>query len=96
MHQLDPTAMRMVAFSARDQHEGKRLVGYLLGGSFWGRGIASRALCLFLAPVARRPLRAFVARHSAGSIRVLEKCGVLLAGDGSHDVDDELMFTLPT
>jgi RimJ/RimL family protein N-acetyltransferase/tRNA A-37 threonylcarbamoyl transferase component Bud32 len=55
--------------------EGQTLVGYWIGKRFWGRGIASRAVELFAAEMTRRPLRAFVAVHNAGSIRVLEKCG---------------------
>jgi RimJ/RimL family protein N-acetyltransferase len=55
--------------------DGKREVGYWIGRPFWGRGIASSALALFLDVVAARPLYAYVAAHNAGSIRVLEKCG---------------------
>lgn len=55
--------------------EGRRLVGYWLGREYWGRGVATRALALFLAEVSARPLFAHVAAHNAGSIRVLRKCG---------------------
>ncbi len=54
---------------------GDTLVGYRLGKRFWGRGIATRALELLVAEITKRPLRAFVAVHNAGSIRVLEKAG---------------------
>jgi RimJ/RimL family protein N-acetyltransferase len=54
---------------------GKREVGYWIGRPYWGRGIASSALALFLDVVAVRPLYAYLAVHNAGSIRVLEKCG---------------------
>jgi len=53
----------------------RRAVGYWIGRSHWGRGIATRALGRFLELVDERPLWAFVAKHNAGSIRVLEKCG---------------------
>lgn len=55
--------------------DGRREVGYWLGRSHWGRGIASRALALFLEGLDERPLYAYVARGNSASIRVLEKCG---------------------
>lgn len=57
------------------EDEGHREIGYWLGRSFWGRGIASSALELFLREVTERPLLAWVASHNAASIRVLEKSG---------------------
>ena len=57
------------------EQSGDTLVGYWIGRDYWGRGVASRALALFLAEVDERPLHAYVAAHNAGSIRVLEKCG---------------------
>lgn len=61
---------------------GRRQVGYWIGTGYWGRGIASRALALFLEHVTQRPLHAFVAVHNASSVRVLEKCGFLRAEGG--------------
>jgi RimJ/RimL family protein N-acetyltransferase len=52
-----------------------RMVGYWIGRDYWGRGVASAALALFLEQVATRPLWAHVARHNVGSRRVLEKSG---------------------
>ncbi len=57
------------------EQDGRREVGYWLGREFWGRGIATRALALFLEQVRTRPLFAHVAVHNLGSICVLEKCG---------------------
>ena len=54
---------------------GDTLVGYWIGRAYWGKGVASRALALFLMEVDERPLHAHVATHNAGSRRVLEKCG---------------------
>ena len=51
------------------------LVGYWIGRAYWGQGVASRALALFVEEVDERPLHAYVAAHNAGSRRVLEKCG---------------------
>lgn len=53
----------------------KREVGYWLGRQFWGKGIASRALALFLEEETTRPIYAHVAKHNLASRRVLEKCG---------------------
>lgn len=55
--------------------EGRRMVGYWYGERFWGKGIASRALELFLAELAERPLYADTVVGNTGSRRVLEKCG---------------------
>jgi len=57
------------------EHSGEREIGYWLGREFWGKGIATRALALFLQQVTTRPLFAYVAKHNLASIRVLEKCG---------------------
>lgn len=66
--------------------DGRRLVGYWIGRDHWGRGIATRALGRFLELVEERPLWALVAKHNAGSIRVLEKCGFTIE---EERVDDE-------
>jgi RimJ/RimL family protein N-acetyltransferase len=57
------------------EHDGRRLVGYWIGSAYWGRGIATRALVLFLRQLTDRPLHAHVAVGNVGSIRVLEKAG---------------------
>lgn len=59
---------------------GEREVGYWLGKAFWGRGIATRALALFLDLIPTRPLYARAAKDNAASIRVLEKCGFTIYG----------------
>jgi RimJ/RimL family protein N-acetyltransferase len=66
----------VVAFERSGQPE----VGYWIGRSYWGRGIATAALRLFLAVLPARPLFARVAADNAGSIRVLEKCGFTVYG----------------
>jgi len=53
-------------------------VGYWIGKSFWGRGIASAALAEFLDQIKIRPLYAHVAKHNLASRRVLEKCGFVM------------------
>jgi RimJ/RimL family protein N-acetyltransferase len=63
---------------------GEREVGYWFGKEFWGRGIASESLRQFLGVVKSRPLSAHVAKHNAGSRRVLEKCGFKVAGEDRY------------
>ncbi len=60
--------------------DGLDSVGYWIARDYWGCGIATRALALFLQEVRKRPLHARVARHNAASIRVLERCGFVLTG----------------
>jgi len=66
--------------SSFEKH-GLHLIGYWLGREHWGKGIASRAIAQFLAIEVYRPLHAYVAKHNAGSIRVLEKCGFTVCGE---------------
>ena len=57
-------------------------VTYWIGRAHWGKGIATRALTLFLADVnATRPIYARVAKDNPGSRRVLEKCGFQVIGE---------------
>lgn len=73
--------------------DGQREVGYWIGRAHWGRGIASRALALFLAEgEVDRPLFAHVAAHNGGSIRVLEKCGFKASTEDCDD--DEVVMVL--
>jgi RimJ/RimL family protein N-acetyltransferase len=65
------------------ERSGDTLVGYWIGREHWGKGVASRALALFLTEVDERPLHAHVAAHNAGSIRVLEKCGFRVVGEAT-------------
>lgn len=63
------------------EQSGDTLVGYWIGREYWGKGVASRALALFLLEVDTRPLHAHVVSHNAGSIRVLEKCRFRVVGE---------------
>jgi RimJ/RimL family protein N-acetyltransferase len=62
----------------RFHRDGLQEIGYWIDRRHWGRGIASRALALFLKSEPIRPLYAIIAEHNAGSLRVLEKCGFTL------------------
>lgn len=57
------------------QAEERDNVGYWIARKHWGKGIASRALALFLEQEKRRPLHATTARSNATSQRILERCG---------------------
>lgn len=86
------TAGNMVCF----QMEGKPQVGYWLGRDYWGKGIATQALRVFLEIVRMRPLYAHVVEHNLGSIRVLEKCGFAQCGEaaGFTEADGKQMVEL--
>jgi RimJ/RimL family protein N-acetyltransferase len=76
---------------------GEPNIGYWLGKSHWGKGIASGAVAQFLTKIERRPVYAHVAKHNFASIRVLQKCGFQLAQehvcDGDHG--EEIIMELP-
>ncbi|MBN3929379.1 GNAT family N-acetyltransferase [Streptomyces verrucosisporus] len=55
--------------------EGRRFVGYWLGRRYWGRGVGTRALELFLEREKARPLYADPFAGNTGSVRLLEKYG---------------------
>ena len=57
------------------EQDGQHLLGYWIGGQYWGRGIATAALAQFVNELSIRPLYAHVVAHNVGSIRVLEKNG---------------------
>ncbi len=58
--------------------DGHDHVGYWIDRTFWGMGIASRALQLLLLKVAARPLLATVATTNVASLRVLQNCGFVV------------------
>jgi RimJ/RimL family protein N-acetyltransferase len=59
---------------------GEPAVSYWIGREYWGKGIATQALSLFLDLDRTRPLYARAAKDNAASIRVLEKCGFKIVG----------------
>jgi RimJ/RimL family protein N-acetyltransferase len=68
------------------EQSGEQEVGYWLGREYWGKGIATRALTLFLEDVTTRPLHAHVVKHNLASIRVLEKCGFTITSEEAEEV----------
>jgi RimJ/RimL family protein N-acetyltransferase len=69
---------------------GRREIGYWVDPELWGRGIASRAVTLFLVEVDERPLYAHVISDNLGSIRVLEKAGFRLVSR-TRSADDGMV-----
>lgn len=69
---------KIVGFVSCFPRAGRDHVGYWIDRAHWGRGIASRALNLFLGEVARRPLVATAATSNGASLRVLRKCGFVV------------------
>lgn len=59
---------------------GETNVSYWIGRAFWGKGIATKALSLFLEMATKRPLHGRVVFDNIGSQRVLEKCGFIKIG----------------
>jgi RimJ/RimL family protein N-acetyltransferase len=55
--------------------EGATEVTYWIDRTYWGQGIATRALGLLLEEISVRPIRARAASDNAGSLRVLQKAG---------------------
>jgi RimJ/RimL family protein N-acetyltransferase len=71
---------QIVGSISRFQADGHDCVGYWIARSHWHKGIASRALELFLQEEHRRPLRATAASSNIHSRRILEKCGFRFLG----------------
>jgi len=74
--------------------DGVRLVGYWIGKEYWGKSVATRALAEFVQLVTERPLYAHVVRHNVGSIRVLEKCGFIVAREEIVESDGKKLTEL--
>jgi RimJ/RimL family protein N-acetyltransferase len=73
-------------------------IGYWIGKEFWGKGIATQALNLFLQIVTERPLYAAAAADNLGSLRVLQNCGFVItgydkafAGARQQEIDEALL-----
>jgi len=71
--------------------DGKQFIGYWLAKAHWGRGIASAALPQFLELLPMRPLHAYVAKHNPASLRVLQKSGFTICGEGTFEFEGEQM-----
>ncbi|MBB4712891.1 GNAT family N-acetyltransferase [Streptomyces luteogriseus] len=72
----------------------RRFLGYWLGRPYWGRGIGSRALALFLEREQNRPLHADPAGDNTGSVRLLEKHGFQRTGTVRQGDNEHVMLVL--
>ena len=64
-----------------DEEIGEPEIGYWIGKPYWGRGIATKAVLLFLNYFKARPVYARVAKDNLASQRVLQKCGFTVCGE---------------
>ncbi|WP_033338198.1 GNAT family N-acetyltransferase [Catenuloplanes japonicus] len=71
---------RLVGSIAAFVLDGDTEVTYWIDRSFWGQGIASRALALLLDSVPVRPVLARAASDNAGSLAVLRRAGFTVIG----------------
>jgi len=67
---------------AKYMREGRPEVTYWIGKEYWGKGIATKALSLFLQGLKTRPIYAGAAKDNTASIKVLEKNGFRIVGLG--------------
>lgn len=71
---------QLVGYVAFFEMEGLASIAYWISRPFWGQGIATQALALFLQEARERPVYARVVEDNIASRRVLEKCGFHLRG----------------
>ncbi|TYB62718.1 GNAT family N-acetyltransferase [Nonomuraea sp. PA05] len=72
----------------------RRFIGYWFGRAFWGRGIGTRALGLFLGQERNRPLYADPFHGNLASVRLLEKHGFERSGTVTHGEDEHILLVL--
>lgn len=65
--------------------DGRRFLGYWLGRAYWGKGVGTRALALFLAEEPHRPLYADPFGDNTASVRLLERHGFRHTGPPAPD-----------
>ncbi|MDW4907644.1 GNAT family protein [Streptomyces sp. ADMS] len=85
----------VVAWWDRDPDLGdRRFIGYWLGRPYWGRGVGSVALGLFLLRETNRPLYADPFAENTASVRLLEKHGFRRTGTVRHGDNEHIMLAL--
>jgi RimJ/RimL family protein N-acetyltransferase len=72
----------------------RRFLGYWLGRPYWGRGIGTRALTLFLELEKTRPLYADPFHTNTASVRLLERHGFQRTGTLPHDDEGYVLLVL--
>lgn len=79
---------------------GETNVSYWIDRQYWGKGIATKALNLFLEKVNKRPLVGRTAFDNYGSQKVLENCGFTLSdkevdfANARNKKIEEFIFTI--
>ncbi|WP_433088722.1 GNAT family N-acetyltransferase [Dactylosporangium sp. CA-052675] len=71
----------------------RRFIGYWLGQRFWGRGIGTAALRLFLRRERIRPLFADTFAGNTASVKLLQRCGFRQVGT-EHEGDLEFVVLM--
>jgi RimJ/RimL family protein N-acetyltransferase len=74
--------------------DGRRFIGYWLGRPYWGQGIGTSALALFLREEKTRPLYADPFPENTASVRLLERHGFRRAGTVRHGEDVHTLLVL--
>ncbi|MFG2604392.1 GNAT family N-acetyltransferase [Streptomyces sp. NPDC048514] len=74
--------------------DGRRFLGYWLGRPYWGRGIGTAALALFLREEHARPLHADPFAGNTASVRLLERHGFRRAGTVRYGENEHLLLVL--
>ncbi|MFJ8076856.1 GNAT family N-acetyltransferase [Streptomyces sp. NPDC096176] len=74
--------------------EDRRFIGYWFGRQYWGRGIGTQALALFLEREKTRPLHADPFLGNTGSVRLLEKHGFRRTETVRHGENEHIMLVL--
>ncbi|MDF3141137.1 MULTISPECIES: GNAT family N-acetyltransferase [unclassified Streptomyces] len=72
----------------------RRFLGYWLGRPYWGRGIGTKALALFLELEQTRPLYADPFHGNTASVRLLERHGFQREGTIHHGDDEHVLLVL--
>jgi RimJ/RimL family protein N-acetyltransferase len=66
----------------KDEEFGEMEITYWIGKEYWGKGVATWALSIFLDLVPVRPLYGRAAKDNIASLRVMQKCGFIMCGEG--------------
>ncbi|QOV35905.1 GNAT family N-acetyltransferase [Streptomyces ferrugineus] len=72
----------------------RRFLGYWLGRPYWGRGVGTKALALFLDTERIRPLYADPFHANTASVRLLEHHGFQRAGTVRRGDDEHVLLVL--
>lgn len=80
--------------------DGETEITYWIAREYWGAGVASASLALFLDEVTERPLNARTAKDNSGSLKVLSRCGFEIVGEdedfanGRGEIVEEYLLRL--